>query len=116
MALVAGGLVYRHTRTVNQGRNLADALSTARKALALDTAAGDRAALEALAQALRMEEDSAEAWDLTAYARAVLADEHGGTAQDRAQAVTALARPKAGVEPPGPGAGGPGDGRRGPRP
>lgn len=101
VALVAGGLVYRHTRAVNQGRNLADALSTARKALALDTAAGDRAALDALAQALRMEEESADAWDLTAYARAVLADEHGGSAQDRSQAAAALARPKAGASHPG---------------
>jgi tetratricopeptide (TPR) repeat protein len=101
VAVVAGALVYRHTRTVNQGRNLADALSTARKALALDTAAGDRAALDALAQALRMEEDNAEAWDFTAYARAVLADEHSGTAQDRAQAVAALARPKVGSSHPG---------------
>lgn len=101
VALVAGGLVYRHTRAINQGRNLADALSTARKALALDTAAGDRAALEALAQALRMEGDSAEAWDLTAYARAVLADEHGGSPQDRAQAMAALGRPRAGASQPG---------------
>ena len=99
--LVAGALVYRHTRTVNQGRNLTDALSSARKALALDTAAGDKAALESLAQAVRMEEDSAEAWDLTAYARAVLADEHGGTPQDRVQAAAALARPKAGTSHPG---------------
>ena len=101
VALVAGALVYRHTRTVNQGRNLTDALSSARKALALDTAAGDKAALESLAQAVRMEEDSTEAWDLTAYARAVLADEHGGTPQDRAQAAAALARPKAGTSHPG---------------
>ena len=101
VALVAGALVYRHTRAVNQGRNLTDALSSARKALALDTAAGDRAALESLAQAVRMEEDSPEAWDLTAYARAVLADEHGGTKDDRAQAVAALARPKAGTSHPG---------------
>ena len=101
VALVAGALVYRHTRTVNQGRNLTDALSSARKALALDTAAGDKAALESLAQAVRMEEDSAEAWDFTAYARAVLADEHGGTSQDRAQAADALARPKAGASHPG---------------
>ena len=101
VALVAGALVYRHTRTVNQGRNLSDALSSARKALALDTAGGDRAALDSLAQAIRMEEDSTEAWDLTAYARAVLADEHGGTAQDRTQAATALARPKAGASHPG---------------
>ncbi|HVP59534.1 MAG TPA: tetratricopeptide repeat protein [Myxococcaceae bacterium] len=101
VAAVAGGLVYRHTRAVNHGRNLADALSTARKALALDTAAGDRAALDALAQALRMEEDSAEGWDFKAYAHAVLADEHGGTPQDRAQALAALARPKAGTSHPG---------------
>ncbi|HET9155098.1 MAG TPA: tetratricopeptide repeat protein, partial [Myxococcaceae bacterium] len=101
VALVAGALVYRHTRAVNQGRNLTDALSSARKGLALDTAAGDKAALESLAQAIRMEEDSAEAWDLTAYARAVLADEHGGTKDDRAQAVAALARPKAGTSHPG---------------
>src|SRR5215470_2706440 len=101
VALIAGGLVYRHTRAVNQGRNLTDALSSARKALALDTAAGDKAALESLAQAIRMEEDSTEAWDLTAYARAVLADEHGGTAQDRSQAAAALARPKAGDSHPG---------------
>ena len=101
VALVAGGLVYRHTRAVNQGRNLSDALSSARKALALDTAAGDKAALESLAQAVRMESDSPEAWDLTAYARAVLADEHGGTKDDRAQAVAALARPKAGTSHPG---------------
>jgi tetratricopeptide (TPR) repeat protein len=101
VALVAGALVYRHTRAVNQGRNLSDALSTARKSLALDTAAGDKAALDALAQAVRMEEDSTEAWDLTAYARAVLAEEHGGTPQDRAQATAALARPKAGTSHPG---------------
>ena len=101
VALVAGALVYRHTRAVNQGRNLTDALSSARKALALDTAAGDKAALESLAQAVRMEEDSPEAWDLIAYARAVLADEHGGKPEDRAQAVAALARPKAGTSRPG---------------
>jgi len=101
VALVAGGLVYRHTRAVNQGRNLTDALSTARKALALDTAAGDRTALESLAQAVRMEEDSAEAWDLTAYARAVLADEHGGNPMDRSAAETALGRPKVGSSRPG---------------
>jgi tetratricopeptide (TPR) repeat protein len=101
VAVVAGGLVYRHTRAVNQGRNLSDALSSARKALALDTAAGDRAALESLAQAIRMEEDGAEAWDFTAYARAVLADEHGGKPDDRAQAMAALARPKAGSSHPG---------------
>ena len=101
VAVVAGALVYRHTRTINQGRNLTDALSSARKALALDTSAGDRSALESLAQAVRMEEDSAEAWDLTAYARAILADEHGGNPQDRAQAATALARPKAGTSRPG---------------
>ncbi|HTS81305.1 MAG TPA: tetratricopeptide repeat protein [Myxococcaceae bacterium] len=101
IALVAGGLVYRHTRAVNQGRNLADALAGARKALAMDTAAGDKAALESLAQAVRMEEDSSEAWDLTAYARAVLADEHGGTPQDRAQATAALGRPKIGASHPG---------------
>jgi len=101
VALVAGGLVYRHTRAVNRGHTLADLLATARKGLALDTAAGDRAALEALAQALKMEEDSAEAWDLSAYARAVLADEHGGSTQDRAQATSALARPSAGAKHPG---------------
>src|SRR5215475_7309090 len=101
VALIAGGLVYRHTRAINQGRNLTDALSSARKALALDTAAGDRAALESLAQAIRMEGDSAEAWDLTAYARAVLVDEHGGNPMDRAAAETALGRPKAGSSRPG---------------
>jgi tetratricopeptide (TPR) repeat protein len=101
VALVAGALVYRHTRTINQGRNLRDALTTARKALALDTLAGDRAALAALDQARRMDEDSDEAWALTGYARAILADEHGGTAEDRAQARTALSRPK--VEPAFPG-------------
>jgi tetratricopeptide (TPR) repeat protein len=94
VALVAGALVYRHTRTVNQGRNLRDAVATARKAMALDTLAGDRAALTALAQAQRMDEDSEEAWALTAYTRAILADEHGGTAEDRAQARTALSRPR----------------------
>ncbi|HET6983758.1 MAG TPA: tetratricopeptide repeat protein, partial [Myxococcaceae bacterium] len=46
-------------------------------------------------------EDSAEAWDFTAYARAVLADEHGGKPDDRAQALAALARPKAGTSHPG---------------
>src|SRR5262249_24636431 len=35
------------------------------------------------------------------YARAVLADEHGGTKEDRAQAAAALARPKAGTSRPG---------------
>src|SRR5262249_2911296 len=58
VAVVAGGLVYRHTRTVNQGRNLRDALGSAKKSLALDTAAGDKAALTALAQAIRMDDSS----------------------------------------------------------
>ena len=48
-----------------------------------------------------MDEDSEEAWALTAYARAVLADEHGGTAEDRAAATAALARPKVATALPG---------------
>ena len=101
VALIAGGLVYRHTRSVNQGRNLRDALALAKKSIALDTAAGDKAALTSLAQAVRMDEDSEEAWALTGYARAVLADEHGGTAEDRAAATAALSRPKVSAAMPG---------------
>ncbi len=93
VALAAGALAYHHTRTLNQGRDLQDALSSARKAFALDTQAGYAQGLEALKQAVSMDARSAEAWALTALGHARLYAEHGDAPLEKALAEQALAHP-----------------------
>jgi cellulose synthase operon protein C len=101
VALAAGSWAFLHTRTVNQGRDLRDALSSARKAYAFDTEAGYRQGLESLRQAVSMDARSEEAWALTALGHARLFAEHGGAAEERTQAEQALARPGVAVQVPG---------------
>jgi cellulose synthase operon protein C len=96
IALVAGVGAFRHTRTVNQGRDLKDALASAHKGFALDTAAGYAQGLEALRQAVSMDARSPEAWALTALGHARLFAEHGGGPEEKTLAEQALAHP--GVE------------------
>jgi cellulose synthase operon protein C len=91
-ALIAGAVVFVMTRTANQG-DLADALAAGKKGIAQDSAESYRAALVALERAVRMDEKSADAWALTAQARALVFAEHEGTAEDRAAAERALERP-----------------------
>jgi cellulose synthase operon protein C len=96
LALGVGALAYVHTRSINQGRDLKDALASAGRAFTLDTAAGYTAGLLALGQAVSMDGHSEEAWALTALGHARLYAEHGGGEDDKAQALLALAHP--GVE------------------
>ncbi|MDQ3265074.1 MAG: tetratricopeptide repeat protein [Myxococcota bacterium] len=95
-AIGVGSWAFISTRVRNQGRDLRDALGDARKGISLDTAAGYRTAVEALGIAVQMDEENRESWALTAYARSLLFAEHGASAQDRAAAQEALAKP--GVE------------------
>jgi len=90
VALGAGTWAYLHTRSVNQGRDLRDALGAARKAFALDTVAGYRQGLESLRQAVSMDSRSEEAWALIALGHARLFAEHGGAAEEKAGAEAAL--------------------------
>ncbi|HXX29836.1 MAG TPA: tetratricopeptide repeat protein [Myxococcaceae bacterium] len=100
-ALAAGTWAYRHTRAVNQGRDLRDALASARKSFSLDTAAGYRQGLDSLRQAVSMDASSEEAWALTALGHARLFAEHGGAAEDRSAAEAALAHPGVAERVPG---------------
>jgi cellulose synthase operon protein C len=101
VALGAGTWAYLHTRSVNQGRDLRDALGAARKAFALDTVAGYRQGLESLRQAVSMDSRSEEAWALTGLGHARLFAEHGGAAEERSGAEAALAHPGVAERVPG---------------
>jgi cellulose synthase operon protein C len=101
VVLGSGAWAYVHTRTVNRGRDLQDALSSARKAFALDTALGYTQGLEALRQAVSMDERSPEAWALSALGHARLYAEHGGAATEKAEAEAALAHPGVAEKSPG---------------
>jgi tetratricopeptide (TPR) repeat protein len=102
VALGVGALAYVHTRSVNQGRDLQDALATARKAFALDTHGGYTAGLEALKQALSMDSHSVEAIAQTALGHARLYAEHGGAPAEKNEAEAALAFPALEDKAPGP--------------
>lgn len=93
-AIVVGAGAFLHTRSVNRGRDLKDALAAAKKALLVDTPEGYRTALEALDTAVKMDDSSAEAWALTAYAHSVLYAEHGQSGDERQKAEAALTHPK----------------------
>jgi tetratricopeptide (TPR) repeat protein len=95
-----GGAAYVHTRNVNRGNTLASSLAHAKKAIVRDTMADDRDALEALHRAIEMDDRSAEAWALTAYADAMLYAEHGGGPSAKSEAETALGHPRAGEQFP----------------
>jgi cellulose synthase operon protein C len=101
IALVTGTWAFLHTRSVNQGRDLKDALSSARKAFALDTAAGYAQGLESLAQAVSMDARSEEAWALAALGHARQYAEHGGGPQEKALAEQALSHPGVAEHAPG---------------
>ncbi|HYX92021.1 MAG TPA: tetratricopeptide repeat protein, partial [Myxococcaceae bacterium] len=95
VAVVAVGvaaLMYARTVSVNRG-SLPEALAEAKKSIVLDTRDGYAAAVDALGRAVRMDDESVEAWALTAYAHALAFAEHGGNAADRAAAQASLARP-----------------------
>ncbi len=94
VALVVGLGFYLSVRAANQGRDLKDDLAEARKAIAQDTRKSYLFALDRLSHALKMDEDSQEAWALTAFARAILFAEQGGAGEDRAAGRAALGRPQ----------------------
>ncbi len=92
VALVVGLGFYLSVRAANHGRDLKDDLAQARKAIAQDTRKSYALALDRLSHAVKMDEDSEEAWALTAVARGILFAEHGGAAEDREKGTTALQR------------------------
>ncbi len=93
VALLVGLGFYLSVRAANQGRDLKDDLAEARKAIAQDTRKSYLFALDRLSHALKMDEDSQEAWALTAFTRAILFAEQGGAGEDRAAGRAALGRP-----------------------
>ena len=90
VALVAGAGIFLAVRHANQGRDLKDDLAEARKAIAQDTPRSYAFALDRLAHALQMDDESVEAWAWTAYARAILYAEHGRSGSDREASRAAL--------------------------
>jgi cellulose synthase operon protein C len=92
VAVGVAAAMYAQTLSVNRG-SLPDVLAEAKKSILLDTRDGYTKALDALGRAVRMDEESAEAWALTALARALAFAEHGGNEADRAAARVALAKP-----------------------
>ncbi len=73
--------------------DLPTAIAAAKQAATQDTPDKYREALDALAQAVDMDEKHREAWALTAYARAILYAEHGRQPEDREKGIAALNRP-----------------------
>ncbi len=94
VALLVGLGFYLSVRAANQGRDIKDDLAEARKAIAQDTRKSYLFALDRLSHALKMDEDSQEAWALTAFTRAILFAEQGGAGEDRAAGRAALGRPQ----------------------
>ncbi|MFZ5470803.1 MAG: tetratricopeptide repeat protein [Myxococcota bacterium] len=94
VVLAASAGAYFYTRAKNQGKDLADALADAKLAIAQDTGASYKTALESLGHAVQMDADSPEAWSLSAYAHAVLYAEHGRGKNDQMKALVALSKPK----------------------
>jgi len=90
VALLAGAGIFLAVRHANQGRDLKDDLAEARKAIAQDTPRSYALALDRLAHALKMDDESVEAWAWTAYARAILYAEHGRSGSDREASRAAL--------------------------
>ena len=101
VSIAVGAANFLRTRAVHRGQDLKDALSLARKAIALDTRQSYAAALEHLARALEMDESSRAAWALSGYVQSLLVAEHGADAKTHAQAVAALEHPRVRAEFPG---------------
>ncbi|MCY1046330.1 tetratricopeptide repeat protein [Corallococcus sp. bb12-1] len=83
-------LLYRSRQG---GQTLSETLELARRAVAQDTGASLDEALRQLGRARDMDEASAQAWALTAYAHALRYQDHGGASEDRRQALEALEKP-----------------------
>lgn len=81
------------TRQRHGGENLDSALAKALVAINADTKEQYQLALQALEQALSMDEANVDAWANLAYARAVLYAEHGGALADREAALAAIGKP-----------------------
>src|SRR5262249_4424066 len=92
VALLAGAGIFFAVRHANQGRDLKDDLAEARKAIAQDTPRSYAFAVDRLAHALKMDDESHDAWAWTAYARAILYAEHGRSGSDREASRAALDR------------------------
>lgn len=95
VASAVGAGAFLYTRSMNRGRDLKDAMASAKKAIAQDTPTSYQEALAALGTAVEMDQSSEEAWALTAYAHALRFAEHGAAAEDRQRAEAALAKPGA---------------------
>jgi tetratricopeptide (TPR) repeat protein len=92
VAVAVGAGAFLYTRSMHRGRDLKDALASAKKAIAQDTPASYQEALASLGTAVQMDPDSEESWALTAYVHALRFAEQGGSAEDRQRAEAALGR------------------------
>ncbi|MCY1033173.1 tetratricopeptide repeat protein [Corallococcus sp. BB11-1] len=91
--LIASAGFFVLYRSRSGGQTLSETLELARRAVAQDTGASLDEALRQLERARDMDESSAQAWALTAYAHALRYQDHGGASEDRRQALEALERP-----------------------
>lgn len=90
LVLSVGLGVYRFRRAQQGGQTLIEVLERTERAISLDTRASLKDALVMLDRALEMDDSNSRAWALSAYTHALLYADHGGLAEERQQALTAL--------------------------
>ncbi|MBE2253589.1 MAG: tetratricopeptide repeat protein, partial [Myxococcus sp.] len=93
VALALGGS-FLYTRQQHGGENLEQALARGLSAINADTKEQYLLGLQALEQALSMDESNVDAWANIGLAKAILYAEHGGALSDREAALAAMNKPK----------------------
>lgn len=91
---VALGGSFLYTRKQHGGENLEQALARGLGAINADTKEQYVLGIQALEQALAMDESNVDAWANIGLARAMLYAEHGGALTDREAALAAMNKPK----------------------
>jgi cellulose synthase operon protein C len=91
---VALGGSFLYTRRQHGGENLEQALARGLGAINADTKEQYLLGIQALEQALAMDESNVDAWANLGLARAMLYAEHGGALTDREAAIAAMNKPK----------------------
>jgi tetratricopeptide (TPR) repeat protein len=104
VALVVLGVglsVYFVRRATQGGQTLVEVLDRTDRIISADTRTAFRDALALIERAQEMDDDNPRALVLKAYTYALLYADHGGLAEDRQQALSALEEPRVRAEFPG---------------
>ena len=93
LVLGVGLGVYRFRRAAQGGQTLVEVLDRTDRAISLDTRVAFKDALALIGRAQEMDDGNPRAWVLSAYTHALLYADHGGLAEERQQAITAVGQP-----------------------